>query len=315
MNGSRRNRRHFLQTSLGASASVMMGGLAHADDDAPIPIIDTHVHLWDLQRFRLPWIGENSPLNRNYLPQDYANATRGFNVVKAIYVEVNVATAQQQAEADYISNLCQRGDTPFRAAIISGVPDAEDFPRYIRQFRRHRFVKGLRQTLHGGMTPRGHCVRESYIRGIRLLGELGLSFDLCMRHAELEDAIRLVDACRQTKFVLDHCGNPNVQAKDQTQWRRDIANLARRDHVVCKVSGITSSAAENWQVEQLAPFVTHVLDNFGPNRVMFGSDWPVCTRRANFARWTRALQQIVSNRPADQQRKLFHDNAARFFGV
>ena len=146
------------------------------------------------------------------------------------------------------------------------------------------------------------------------MGTLGLSFDLCVRAAELPDAARLIDACPETRFILDHCGNADVQAADHTAWRRDMAEVAKRKNVVGKVSGIVASARpEHWTADDLAPIVNHTLDVFGPERVMFGGDWPVCTLAATCRQWVEALRQIVRQRNDRQQRQLFHDNAAAFY--
>src|SRR5207247_639612 len=146
--------------------------------------------------------------------------------------------------------------------------------------------------------------------------DMGLSYDLCMRSADLADGIKLVQACPNTRFILDHCGNMNVQAKDRTQWQRDMGRMAQEKNVVCKVSGIVASARpEKWTADDLAPIINHTLQSFGPDRVMFGGDWPVCTLAATYRQWVDALKAIVRNRPADEQRKLFHDNAVRFYGL
>src|SRR5262249_17930264 len=149
-------------------------------------------------------------------------ATEGLNVVKSVYMEVDVAPEQQAEEAEYVMDLCERDDNPMAAAVISGRPASETFEPYIRRFAASPYIKGVRQVLHG-RTPAGHCLSPEFIRGIRLLGDLGLSFDLCMRAEELADGAKLIDACPNTRFILDHCGNANVQATDRSQWQRDIA--------------------------------------------------------------------------------------------
>jgi L-fuconolactonase len=156
---------------------------------------------------------------------------------------------------------------------------------------------------------------------VQLLGELGLRFDLCIRPADLADAGKLIDACRSTQFILDHCGNapvhgPDGQAPDRTQWQKEITALARRPNLVCKVSGLVNTAKKGaWGPSDLAPIVNHVLDSFGPERVIFASDWPVCTTVATLAEWVAALQAVVSERPEGQRRKLFHDNAVHIYGL
>lgn len=303
------DRRDFLVT---AAAAAVAAGPAAADE--PMPIIDTHQHLWDLRKFRLPWLVKGSALDRSYVMADYLAATRGLNVVQAVYAEVDVDPKQQQEEADELVALCKKGDAPTKAAMISGRPADDGFARYVRPFAKSPYVKGLRQVLHGPGTRAGYCLDKKFVGGVQLLGELGLRFDLCMRHAELPDAVRLIDACKDTSFVLDHLGNPNL--RDHEQWKKDVATVARRKNVVCKVSGIVASATPGkWSAADLAPVVNHVLAEFGPDRVMFGGDWPVCLTVATYAQWVAALKQIVRDRRAAEQRKLFHDNAVAFYGL
>ena len=281
-----------------------------------LPIVDTHQHLWDLSKFRLPWIKEGAPLAKSYLPSDYAQATAGLNIVKAIYMEVDLDPAQQIQEAEYVIDLCKRKVGSTVAGVISGRPAADGFKDYITRFKDSPYIKGVRQVLHVPETPAGYCLDPKFIRGIQLLGELGMSFDLVFRHPELGDAAKLIDACPDTRFILDHCGNGDVQSKDRTQWQKDMAAIGKRKNVVGKVSGfIVTAKPYAWAVDQLAPIVDHTLDVFGPDRVMFGGDWPVCTLTATYKQWFDALQAIVKNRPEAEQRKLFHDNAVRFYGL
>src|SRR5437660_12875673 len=135
-----------------------------------------------------------------------------------------------------------------------------------------------------------------------------------MRPTELRDAVKLIEACPGTRFILDHCGNAPVQTKDRTDWQRDIARVAKCKNVVGKVSGIVASARPGkWTADDLAPIVNHTLDVFGPDRVLFGGDWPVCTLAATYRHWVEALRSIVADRPEAERRKLFHDNAVRVY--
>lgn len=292
-----------------------------------LPIIDTHQHLWDLTRFRLPWTDSSPSLNRSFLTSDYLEATRGLNVVKAIYMEVDVEPSQQVAEAEHLIELSQRDDTPTVAAVISGRPaDAEGFKAYITRFKDSPYIKGVRQVLHGGGTGPGYCLQPAFVQSIRLLGEFGLSFDLCMRPGELGDAVKLVDQCPETQFILDHCGNadPYIVAGEvgeessmphtRQQWMDDIGALAERPNVVCKISGIIARARPgDWTASDLAPTINHCLDSFGPDRVVFGGDWPVCTLGAPYSSWVNALKIVIADRSEAEQRKLLHDNAARIY--
>ena len=321
------SRRDFLSTvATQATAATLVPVLAAAvnaqDKPMPdqLPIIDTHQHLWDLTKFTLPWHKEadTKPLQRSFVMADYLEATKGLNVVKTIYMEVDVAPEQQVAEAAYVTDLCQRGDNPMRAAVISGRPGTPGFDAYIRKFADDKYIRGIRQVLHGDSTPQGYCLQPKFVESIQTLGDLGKSFDLCVRPGEVIDAVKLVDQCPKTRFVLDHCGNMSVTSTDEAlraKWKLGMKELAARPNVVCKVSGIVVTANKDWKPEDLAPNINVTLDTFGEDRVMFAGDWPVCTLRASFAQWVNALKYIVKDRSLAFQKKLFHDNAAKFYGV
>ncbi len=297
------NRRRFLQIGLaatgGANASFRFNDDLLAEERHPmpaLPIVDTHQHLWDLSKFRLPWTDGAPTLKKNFLMADYLQAVDGLNVTQTVYMEVDVDPAQQSAEADYVIDLCRRDDNPMAAAVISGRPASERFAAYVRKYRDSKFIKGVRQVLHGPSTPARYCLQDSFVRGIQLLGELGMSFDLCVRPEELADAAELVDRCPDTRFILDHCGNQRPDRTDHSAWQKAIARVADRKNVVCKVSGIIDKAGPGWDADTLAPVVNHTLEVFGPHRVMFGGDWPVCTLGGSFRRWVTALQAIVAER-------------------
>jgi L-fuconolactonase len=308
------DRRQFLSLAA-AGAAALASAEASA---APPPIVDCHQHLWDFRRFRPPWLKSAGVLNRSYTMEDYLRATRGLNVVKAVYMEVDVAPEQQQEEADYITRICERGRTPTVAAVVSGRPGHPGFAPYARQFQGSAYIKGLRQVLHVPERPRGYCLRPAFVDHIQLLGELGLTFDLCMRAVELPDAAKLIDLCPRTRFILDHCGRADAHFTDAQlrQWKRDLADVAKRRNVICKVSGIiqTCRPREN-KARALEPLITHTLKAFGPNRVIFASDWPVTNLSASFEEWVEAVRWAVRHRTAAEQRRLFHDNAVRFYGL
>ena len=307
-------RRRFLQQTAALTVAAGLSSRSLADDRATMPIVDTHQHLWDLSRFKLPWLHGAPKLDHSFLMKDYRQATEGLNIVKSVYMEVDVEPSQQVAEADYILDLIRQGGTPLVAAVIARRPGSEGFAEFLARYHDQPAIKGLRRVLHGADTPPSHCLDKRFVDDIRLLGKAGLSFDLCMRPAELGDAARLIDACPDTSFILDHCGNASVRAKDLSGWKAEIGRIAERKNVVCKVSGIVASAAPGpWTADDLAPIVNHVMDEFGPDRVVFGGDWPVCTLAATFLQWVNALQAIVANRSHAEQKKLFHDNAVRVY--
>ena len=328
--------RRSIQATMVAGASWVLprskvAASARASEEAPLlPIVDTHQHLWDVQRLRPPWLdGAAEVLRRSYVTKDYLEATRGLNVVKAVYMEIDVDPRRHVEEAEQVVALCRSGTHPTVAAVISGRPASSDFRPHILRFKGNPYIKGVRQVLHRTDTPPGLCLQEAFVQSMRLLGELGMSFDLCLRPAELADGIRLADGCRGTRFILDHCGNADPKAflpetawggerpsHEADPWRRDIRDFAKRKNVICKISGIVSRVPRGtWTAEMLAPIIKHCLDEFGPDRVVFGGDWPVCLVGASYRDWVLALKAVIHSRSEGDQRKLLHDNAVRFYGL
>ena len=176
------------------------------------PIIDCHQHLWDLTKFKLPWIKPGTLLGRSYVMSDYLEAIAGTGIKHAVYMEVDVDPAQQVAEAEHLIDICQSGKAPTIAAVVSGRPAADEFSNYIKRLQGSPAIKGIRQVLHGSSTPAGFCLQDNFVRGIRLLGEKNLSFDLCLRPTELSDGAALAEKCPETRFIVDHCGNADPKA-------------------------------------------------------------------------------------------------------
>jgi predicted TIM-barrel fold metal-dependent hydrolase len=329
------NRRQFLvQTAAGATAVLAASRVfaqakgKQAVNETDIPIIDCHQHLWDLSKFKLPWIKPGGLLSRSFVMADYLAAIEGTGIKHSVYMEVDVEPSQQQAEAEHLIEICKGGKAPTMAAVVSGRPAADNFGEYIKPLAASPYIKGIRQVLHGGSTPAGFCLQEEFVRGIRLLGELGLSFDLCLRPKELGDGAALAEKCPGTRFIVDHCGNADPKAfftagdsrltdtlpeHDADAWRRDMKRLAAQKNVICKISGIVARVPKQWSAGDLVPIVNHCLDTFGPDRVVFGSDWPVCLNGAPLREWVAALKQIIARRPAAEQRKLLRDNAVAFY--
>ena len=318
------HRRRFLTTTV-AAVAASGGHLAVASPDASLPIVDTHQHLWDLDRSSLPWLSTVPAfLNRSFYLSDYLAATRGLNVIKAIYLEVDVEPSQQTDEARFVTSICRDPKHPTVGGVISGRPESRAFKKYIDQFKDNTHIKGLRRLMES--TPAGFCLQPQFVRSVQYLGKLGKHFEITIQPTQLSDALGLVTRCPEVRFVIDHCGTADPKAflserarggqkplHDADRWKTDMSRLADQSNTVCKISGIVANAPEGWETDQLAPVVDHCLDAFGPDRVMFGGDWPACLLGARLDQWVNALREIVAARPAGQQRRLFHDNAIGFY--
>ncbi len=325
-------RRQFLAASVAGAAAATLAQHLQAsspDESSAIPIVDTHQHLWDLSQVQPPWLASAPKiLSQTYGLAEYAQATAGLNVVQAVYMEVDVSPEDQVKEADTLIKICRTAKSPTVAAVISGRPGEASFAPYIRRYSKEKEIKGVRQVLHAESAKKGLCLEPQFVKSVQLLGELGLSFDLCMRPGELSDGLALATKCPGTRFIVDHCGNASPNAflpesarkeepsHDPQQWRDDIKSLADRDNVICKISGVIASAPAGIPfVESLAPIVNHCLDSFGPDRVIFGGDWPVCLLGGSYKDWVVALRKIIADRSVADQKKLLHENARKFYGL
>ncbi len=324
------NRRKFLQQTTGSAVVSSLLGATTPTQAADVKdrlIIDTHQHLWDLSKQKLPWL-ESAPevLKHNYRNEEYRAATLGLNI-KAVYMEVDVAPDQHVAEAEHVISLARDGQNATIAAVIGGRVAAPGFANYIKKFKSNSLVKGVRQVLHVPETPSGYCLQEDFVRNVRLLGELGKSFDLCMRPTDLKEGVKLVEQCPGTRFIVDHCGNPDLKSfraartgeekpkHTADEWKRAIDAFAKQPNVIGKISGIIASLPAGGDASDLAPVVNHCLDSFGPDRVVFGGDWPVCLLGAPLQRWVEFLTQIIARHPATEQRKLWSGNALKHYAL
>jgi L-fuconolactonase len=242
-------------------------------------------------------------------------------------MEVDVAPEQHAAEAELVLDLARSGKNPTIAAVIGGRVASPGFADYVGKFKGNPLVKGVRQVLHVPETPSGYCLKEEFVRGVKLLGEQGMSFDLCMRPADLTDGAKLVAQCPGTRFVLDHCGNPDLKCfraprageekpkHSADEWKRAIDAFAKQPNVIGKISGGVAHLPKGGDASDLAPAVNHCLDAFGPDRVVFGGDWPVCLLGAPLKRWVEFLTQIIASRPAAEKEKLWSANAIKHYSL
>jgi predicted TIM-barrel fold metal-dependent hydrolase len=278
-------------------------------------IIDTHQHLWDLEQLSYSWTVNHPKLNRSFRMSDYLEATRDLEVIKSVHVEADVDEPFMLAETRAILALAERDGNPLSGVVAAARPEYDGFRDYLDQIAGHPRLKGIRRILH--TEPDGLGTTPMFIENVRSLEEYDLSFDICVLGRQLPQAIELVEKCPNINFILDHCGNPDIKARDPHSWRtwcermREMANFPNVD---CKISGIVvNTEIETWTVEDLRPSVEHVIECFGWDRVIFGSDWPVCTRAASLKQWVDALTFLTKDAGERNRQKLFETNAERVY--
>jgi predicted TIM-barrel fold metal-dependent hydrolase len=243
---------------------------------------------------------------------EYLTAAKGLNVVKSVHLEADVDEPYMLDETRHLLAVADQPDNPLDGIVACGRPERENFKSFLDKIAGHRKLKGIRRVLHTQPDDVGEG--GTFIKSVATLASYRLSFDICVLARQLPIAIKLVSKCPDVVFILDHCGVPQVKEKNLDPWRAYVTEIARYQNVSCKISGLVAYAdPERWTAEDLRPFVEHVIASFGWDRVLFGSDWPVCTLSASYQRWVEALRAITQGAGEVNQRKLFYDNAVRVY--
>jgi predicted TIM-barrel fold metal-dependent hydrolase len=274
--------------------------------------IDTHQHLWDLKQFPYSWCAGIPALNRSFLLNDYRAAAKDKGVEKTIFVECDVDEPHAVAEAQHIQKLA--GNNPLIAGIVAAArPERADFPSQLEALLQLPKLRGIRRVLH--VVPDATSQPALFAENVRRLAPHHLTFDLCVLARQLPLAIALAKKCPEVQFVLDHCGVPDVKGKAFDPWRAHIKELAALPNAACKISGLVAYAGENWTFDDLRPWVEHVVAGFGWDRVVWGSDWPVCNLTANLQRWVEAADALFEGASPAEREALFLKNAERIYRV
>jgi len=282
----------------------------------PMQIIDTHQHLWDLEQFPYSWTSRRPALNRSFKLNDYYEATRDLALTKSVHVEADIDEDFMLRETLHVLSLAKSGDNPIAGVVAVARPEYDDFHEYINRIAGHRLLKGVRRILH--TEPDELSTTTTFVENVKSLEDYGLTFDICVLARQLPQAADLVKQCPNVNFILDHCGNPNLRSdaeeKEFEQWRECLQEIAGLPNVACKVSGIVvNTGLTSPSAETLRPAVEHVIACFGWDRVMFGSDWPVCTLAASLKQWVETLSLLTQGSGEENRRKLFYDNAMRVY--
>lgn len=309
-------RRAFIKASVLASAGSSMGAydtLANTllpAEEQQIPVTDTHMHIWDLEKLHYPWLeGRDSPISKNFLVSDYQQATEGCHVQKMVFVECGRAADQYLEEVDWV--IEQSGKDPRIQGIVAYLPvekGASVIPE-MEILASRKMVKGIRHGFNKELAG-----NSDFVHGLQLLPQYNLSFDLNISPPLMPEAIDLVRQCPDTTFILDHLCNPNIKDKEIEDWKKYLQQLASLENTYLKVSGIITKAdRENWTADDLRPYVLFAIETFGTDRVVFGGDWPVVLLAGSYKDWLTALQSIVEDFGKKERKKLFSRNAEKVY--
>ncbi len=275
-------------------------------------VIDTHAHFWDVKRLRYPWIEPGSIFDRTYSLQDYQRAAAAIPVTRMIFVECDAHPSCCRREAQWVQELA--GVDPRIHGIVARVPLTGNpgLAADLDALTALPLLKGIRDNIQNN--PPGFATQSAFVHGVKEIARRGLHFELCLKHWQLGETLELVRQCPEARFVLDHCAKPDIRGGNREPWAAQIRAMAALPNVVCKISGlITEADWEQWRPEEILWYARHAADTFGPDRIMFGSDWPVNEAAGGYARWYRVAESLAASWSAGDQERFFCRNAERAY--
>ena len=277
------------------------------------PIVDTHVHLWNPAQLNYPWLADVEKLNRAFLPPDYREHCAGVDVEKMVFLECDLDPTQFLDEAKWVASLAA-SEEPRLKGIVAHAPlhkgDAAKVD--LEALAQVTGVKGVRRLIQSEAVD--FCVQPPFVAGVQSLAAFDMSFDLCIFHPQLANTVALVKQCPNVRFVLDHIGKPGIKDGLLDPWRDELKALAQLPNVWCKVSGVVTEADhENWTFEQIKPYLDHVFETFGFDRVMYGGDWPVSVLATEYPTWVEVLDKALTGCSESELRKFYCENATGFY--
>ncbi|MEI6423777.1 MAG: amidohydrolase family protein [Lentisphaerota bacterium] len=273
--------------------------------------IDAHHHFWIYNVKEYGWIDDDMKvIRRDFLPADLEEEIRGADIDGVVSVQAR----QTISETEWLLGFSENND--FIKGVVGWVPLlSTDIRKYLSTFSVFPKFKAARHVVQGEPDD-DFILRKDFNEGIKALKEFGLAYDILILEKHLTQTIKFVDMHPDQIFILDHIAKPRIKENILEPWRKNIMALAERQNVYCKISGmVTEADYRTWTEEQLHPYFDTVLDAFGAKRLMFGSDWPVCTVACEYRRWAGIVQEFISKLSVSEQEAIFGGNAVRAYNL
>ena len=272
--------------------------------------LDAHQHFWEYDAQRDSWIDDSmSVLKSDYLPEQIEPLLKEKELEGCIAVQAN----QSEKETEFLLALAEAYS--FIKAVVGWVDlCSENIEKRLEHYAQNPYLKGIRHIVQA--EPENFVLKPEFQRGIGFLSQFNLVYDLLVYPSQLESGIELVSQFPDQKFVLDHCAKPQIKIQEIKKWTRDIRRIAEEENVFCKVSGLVTEADfKNWKPSDFLPYLEVVFDAFGEDRVLYGSDWPVCLLAASYEKVYQLTDDYTIEHSADARRNFFGDNAARIYNI
>jgi L-fuconolactonase len=272
-------------------------------------VIDSHVHFWKYDKKRDAWMKDMKILQQDYLPVTLAPTFKRNEVNGCVAVQAD----QSELETHFLVELAKTN------SIIKGVVGwidlrAANVEERLEYFSQYQIIKGYRHVVQG--EPNDFLYGEDFRRGILALHRYNYTYDVLIYHHQLKPAVDFVSAFPDQKFVVDHCAKPDIKNKKLDEWKVLMRAMAAHPHVFCKLSGLFTEADwKEWSAGDFYPYLDTVFEVFGPDRLMFGSDWPVMLAAGIYVQWKSLLEKYMENFPVEDKQKISGLNAIGFYNL
>lgn len=273
-------------------------------------MIDSHQHFWKFDPVRDLWITEEMHvIRRDFLPTHLQPLLVKNDIEGCVVVQAD----QSEAETEFLLGLAERSD--FVRGVVGWVdlrsPGLIERLGYFKQFKK---LKGFRHIVQG--ESKGFLLQEKFIEGVKMLHQFGFTYDLLIYHHQLEDALQFVSKIPEVKIVVDHIAKPSIRTNEKTHWELNMAAMATYKNVWCKISGMVTEADwKNWKPTDFFPYLDEVFEAFGTDRIMYGSDWPVCLVAASYDQQLSIVQSYLSKLSSHEKPLVMGENARRFYNL
>ena len=276
-------------------------------------IVDSHVHLADPSRFSYPWTAGAPSLNRTVLPADLSAAAAPYEIDRFVFVEVDVEAPQEVDEARWVASLAESEPRLQGIVACANLEKGDAVKGDLEALAAIKGVKSIRRLIQNQPDP-DFCIAPDFLKGLAMLADYDLAFDICIFHHHLPNAIEMVKRTPNVRFVLDHIGKPDIRAGLTEPWRANMKALAALPNVWCKISGVVTEADHaKWTREEVRPYIEHAIDCFGFERSMYGGDWHVVELATPYPRWVELVDWVTESASAEERQQLFRDTATDFY--
>lgn len=277
------------------------------------PLIDSHLHLWDVELLDYPWLQDVPEINKSFSITDYQDETKDLNIEKMVFVQCECLPEQSMAEIRFVEQQALKDPRIRGMVAYAPLEKGSEIIPVLSLFKRNQFIKGVRRMYDD--TPQ-ICTDPDFLTAVRLLPEYGLSMDLSIKPSSAAQTLMMIQSCPDTQFVLDHMGKPDIKNSGFSQFKQDMDAFASLPNVVAKISGLLTEANwYHWSEEEIGKYIAYAIGCFGPDRLMFGGDWPVVLLAGSYNQWLQALFKCLKNYSDEDIHKLFYDTANKVYRI